>query len=41
MLEFKEKFNTTRHDGRLAIKDKCGGDRSDLSSATTSQGHKI
>jgi hypothetical protein len=30
MLEFKEKFNTTRHDRRLAIKDKSEGDRSDL-----------
>jgi hypothetical protein len=30
MLEFKEKFSTTRHDGRLANKDKCEGDRSDL-----------
>jgi hypothetical protein len=25
MLEFKEKFGTTRHGGRLAIKDKCEG----------------
>ena len=30
MLEFKEKFNTTRHDGRLAIKDKYEGDRSNF-----------
>ena len=41
MLEFKEKFSTTRHDGKPAIKDKSEGDRSELWSATSSQGHKI
>ena len=41
MLEFKEKLSTTRHDGGLANKDKCEGDRSDLWSAISSPGHIV